>query len=111
MSERVNDMPGERRDIQGTLADIRVDVATIKERTETLTTTVKEVKDRLELGVFREEYERRHKQLEDETVAARKEADFVRDDWLRQQGASRVWRIVFSSCLALLGLVEVFFRH
>ena len=101
----------ERRDLQSLISDIRVDVATIKERTEAQGKTLLEVKDKLELGVFREEYERRHEDLKVQIAAATTEAQTARDDALRQQGASRVWRIVFTAALAILGAAEAALHH
>lgn len=101
----------ERRDISGLIADIRVDVATIKERTQHQGKTLEEVKEKIDGTVSRGEYETRHKELEAETIKAIKIAQETRDDNLRREGASRVWRFVFTAALAVIGSAEALFHR
>lgn len=101
----------ERRDIQSVLSDIRVDVGQIKVRQEEQGKTLVGMAQKLDLGVFREEYERRHKDMEAEIQKSVKEATTARDETIRQQGGQRVWRIVYTTSLAILGFIEVYVQH
>ena len=101
----------ERRDIQSVLSDIRVDVGQIKVRQEEQGKTLTTLSGKLDLGVFREEYERRHKAIEEVVNAAVVEATAARDEMLRQQGATRVWRVVFTGALSILGIVMAILHH
>lgn len=96
---------GERRRDAGLIADIRVDVATVKERTLAMGVILNEVKAKLESSVSRGEYETRHKELETEVAQALSVAQATRDDTLRRQGGERVWRIVYGFAIAGLGLI------
>ena len=107
----MSDANPERRDLQGLVSDMRVDLAAIKTRSELQTQTLVRIEQRLELGVFREEYERRHADLQREVDKAKEEADSVRDDFMRRQGAQRVWRWFYGAALAALGAAEVWFHH
>lgn len=107
----MSEAPAERRDIQGILTAIQVDVATIKERSVSQGKTLEEVKEKIGGVIFREEYERRHSELAKITTEAKVEASTVRDDWLRRQGREQVWRIVFTAALAMLGLIEAVLHH
>lgn len=101
----------ELRDLTGLVADIRVDVATIKERTLSQGKTLDEVKDKLESSVSRGEYETRHKELVAETEKAMHVAETARDDNLRREGAQRVWRWLYTAAVAALGAVELYYHH
>lgn len=105
-----SEMP-ERRDIQSTLTAIQVDVATIKERTLSQGKVLEEMKTQIGGVVFREEYDRRHAEVIKIAEKAELEAGAVRDDYLRRQGAERVWKAVFSGGLALLGVIEAILHH
>lgn len=107
----MSDTPIDRRDVQGILTQIQVDVATIKERSLAQGKTLEEVKEKIGGVIFREEYERRHSELAGIATEAKVEASTVRDDWLRRQGREQVWRIVFTAALALLGLIEAILHH
>lgn len=103
--------PPERRDTSSLIADIRVDIATIKERTLAQGKTLDEVKDKIDGSVSRGEYETRHKELEADVQEAIKVAETTRDENLRREGASRVWRWVFTAALAVIGSAEALFHR
>ena len=89
---------------------MRVDVAQIKTRVELQTGALTRLETKLDLGVFREEYERRHLEVvavADKAVAV---AEASRDENLRREGANRVWRIVFSAGLAVVGALAAYHR-
>jgi hypothetical protein len=98
-------MEPDRRDISGTLADIRVDVGIIKERSAYQGKQLDELKVKLESSVSRGEYETRHNEVVEAATKAIQVAEAVRDEQLRRQGGERVWRIVFTTALAILGVV------
>ena len=102
----VADVPAERRDLQALVGDMRVDVAQIKTRLELQTGALVRLENKLDLGIFREEYERRHKELTAVTEHAVTVAEAARDENLRREGAARAWRIVFTLALAALGMIE-----
>jgi hypothetical protein len=102
----VTDAPPERRDLQTIIGDMRVDVAQIKTRLELQTGVLARLENKLDMGVFREEYERRQKEVVALANKAVEEASAARDDIIRRQGEGRVWRYVFTAALAALGLVE-----
>jgi hypothetical protein len=101
----------ERRDLQSLMSDMRVDVAAIKTRVEVQTGALARLENKLDLGIFREEYERRHRELEAQVNAAKTEADEVRDESLKREGAGKVWRVVFTAGLGMLGLIEAVLHH
>lgn len=93
------------------MADMRVDIATIKTRVEVQTGSLVRLETKLDLGIFREEYERRHRELQEEVDVAKAEAATARDEALRRQGGEKVWRWVFTASLAILGLGEAILHH
>lgn len=97
--------PTERRDLQSLIADMRVDVAAIKTRSELQTGALARLENKLDLGVFREEYERRHADLIALCNRALALAELVRDENLTRAGSERTWRLVFTGAIAILGVV------
>lgn len=86
----------ERRDVVTVLADLRVSVAKIEQAQNGQAETLRRLENKLDLGVFREEYERRHAELTKEVTA-------VAIDYQRRQGRDQVWRVVYGVALALIG--------
>jgi hypothetical protein len=88
---------GDRRgaDIANVLSDLRVSVARIEAVQFANADTMKRLESKLDLGVFREEYERRHKELAGVVTT-------VADDYQRRVGRDQVWRIVYGIGIVLL---------
>lgn len=100
----------ERRDVQADIADMRVNVATLVERSTTQGQLMAEIKAKLESTVSRGEYETRHGELDERATRALKVANDARDETLRRQGAERAWKIIFTAGMGLIGLLEVYFH-
>lgn len=90
----------ERRDISTVLTDLRVSVTKIETTQNNQAEVLRRLENKLDLGVFREEYERRHSEI------------VVKIDKLwdtRQQdiGSNKTWRIMFSAALGLIAVVQI----
>ena len=92
----------DRRDSSRDITDIKVAIGRIETLVSTQGVTLTQMQNKLELGVFREEYERRHKELEALTATALKTAGAAESDNAVLRGQIRVWRYVSGSAIALL---------
>lgn len=86
----------ERRDIATVLADLRVSVAKIETAQVQQAESLRRLEDKLDLGIFREEYERRHKELAVEVEA-------VVRDYQQRMGREGVWKVVYGLALVIIG--------
>lgn len=85
-------------DIGAVLSDLRVSVARIESTQTAQADTMKRLEGKLDLGVFREEYERRHKELADLVTT-------VANDYQRRAGQDVIWRGAISVAIVGVGSV------
>lgn len=90
----------ERRDIASVLADLRVSVAKIESIQAGQAETLRRLENKLDLGVFREEYERRHAELV-------KQVSEIAEDYQQRKGREGLWRAGLALYLAVLSGLSV----
>jgi len=93
-----DDLERRSSDIGSTLSDLRVSVARIEGAQNSQAETMRRLENKLDLGVFREEYERRHKVLEDAV-------DAVSKDYQRRIGRQQIWRVVTAGSIGIIAAV------
>jgi hypothetical protein len=112
----------ERRDLAGTVTDIRVTVGKIEAIVGQQADTLKSIQNRLDVTVLRDqystdrenarrEYERRHAELETDLKTALREIETLKTDRDQLKGSSSAWRIILSTAIALLAIAVALLHH